>query len=247
MEYPATPNLVPGVLAAIDRARPAEFPGALRAVAVAAAVALIVAAALLAALDQSRDAIARFLGLAVEGEVIEILPTPAGQATVALPTPAAIEDIAEPIDLAGAGERLGFEPALPEDRTPMAAYYLEYRLDERPNSFVKPFLVVRFDGFDLWEATSEGLVGKGIYLGSDTVVEQTHVGKADAYWLEGGPRIVTIHAPGGEEIVGSGRTVTANALVWSIGNRYFRIEGDLELAEAVAIAESIAVRGQRPP
>ena len=92
-----------------------------------------------------------------------------------------------------------------------------------------------------WQTTVDGMVGKGLVYDGDAVVTATTVNGAEAYWITGGPRLVTMFGPQGERLVGSTRTVDANTLVWSDGERYFRIEGDLTLEEALAVAEGIGV------
>jgi hypothetical protein len=242
VDYPATPELAPAVIAAI-RAAPGQRPFTLAPFATAAALAAIaLTAGALLAIEPSRDAIAGFLGLRVEGERIEELPPPpAGPSLDELPTTVAIEAYAEPVTLAGAAELLGFAPSLPPALEATSYYFIEYRPGGWQTQFAKPTLIARYEGFDLWQTTADGLVGKGLVYDGDAVVAGTTVKGAEAYWITGGPRLVTLFAPNGDRLVGSTRTVEANTLVWAASGRYFRIEGDLTLEEALVVAEAIGV------
>ena len=242
VNYPTTPDLAPGVLAAIrhDRPMPAwrPFPLPAPGLVLAALAALLVG--VLVAVQPTRHALAELFGLAVEGERIENLPPPpAGPAIEDVPPPLAIESYAEPITLAAAAERLGFVPLLPPTLEPRSVYFISYLPAGWQPQFARPTLVVRYDGFDLWQTGADGFVGKGLTYDGDTVVRDTAVRGMEAYWITGGPRLVTMFTAEGERIVGSTRTVEANTLVWSVDGIYFRIEGGLRFEAALAIGESI--------
>jgi hypothetical protein len=239
VDYPTTPDFAPSVMAAIRR-QPEPRLSLVPSLGLAAAAAVALLVGTLLAVRSTREAIAGFLGLAVEGERIEVLPPPpAGPAIDELPPPLVIEAYADPITLAEAEELIGFAPALPPDLEPAGVYFIRYLPAGWQEAFARPTLVVRYDGFDLWQTSSDSFVGKGLVYDGDAVVTSTNVNGAEAYWITGGPRLVTIFSPSGERLVGSTRTVEANTLVWAAEGRYFRIEGDLELPEALAVAESI--------
>jgi hypothetical protein len=235
VEFPTTPDLAPGVLAAI-REDPVPQPAWGRrgwAVAIAATAVIVLVTAL--SIRESREAIAEFLGLAVEGERIEILPT---EAPEDLPEPQDLEDFARPVGLDDIAALVGFAPALPNGDAPGAAYYLEYTDMQPEGPLGKPFVVLDYGHYHIWQSTTAGLVGKGVYLGGEVVVEPAALGDG-AYWITGGPRLLVVELPGGVAIAGSERTVDANTLVWYEDDRYYRIEGDVGLDEALAIAESL--------
>jgi hypothetical protein len=236
VEYPTTPDLAPAVMAAIRSERADQEPPWGRygwVVALVAAAVMVLVAAV--SIRDSREAIAEFLGLGVVGERIEVLPT---EAPEDLPDPRNISDYARPIALADASNLVGFEPLLPGGVAPGGVYYLQYSQVQPEGTFGKPFVVLRYEGYDVWQSTTVGLVGKGLYLGGDTVVEQADIG-AEGYWITGGPRLIVVEAPDGSAIAGSERTVEGNTLVWYEGQRYFRIEGGVDLEEALAIARSL--------
>ena len=125
--YPAAPDLRAAVLSRITVAKPlpAKRPGAWGLAAGALAVLVIAFLATLTVSRDARDAVADFLGLAVEGERIEILPTPAGgQTATPFPTPVRLEQIAERVTRAQAVQRAGFEPQSRE----VARVQLQHRL-----------------------------------------------------------------------------------------------------------------------
>lgn len=231
LPYPPTPLMSDSVLQRI--ARPAPLGHRMASFGPAAAAVAIVLAAIVAlvSISSTRESIAGFLGLAVEGEEIEVLPTPRpGVSATPLPSPPALESIAERVAPAEAAAALGFEPAAPSGESPLAIYLLRYHN--------QPVVVLRFAEYDLWQAQPGGFVGKGITL-DGTVVEEARIGDLPAYWITGGPRLVTFRDADGSEIAGTQRTVTANTLVWSTPIRYYRIEGDITLGRALAIAATL--------
>jgi len=231
LEYPATPDMTGAVLGALESLPSAPGRAFLPRSVTAGAAVLIAALVALVVIPTTREGIAGFLGLAVEGERIEPLPTSAAaQTPTPFPAPPPLESIAEPATLAEAGDALGFEIAVPPGEGPSLVYLLRY---ER-----QPIAVLRFGSFDLWQGRLDGFVGKGILL-DGTVVTETTVLSEPAYWITGGPRIVTFHQPDGTEVTGSQRAVTANTLVWATETRYYRIEGELTLEQAVAIASTL--------
>lgn len=66
------------------------------------------------------------------------------------------------------------------------------------------------------------------------VVEETNVGGSPAAWTEG-PYLLVLR--GGT--VDDARLVTGRVLVWAEGEVTYRLESDLDLEEAVRIAESL--------
>jgi hypothetical protein len=231
LEYPATPDLAAAVLGAMEPppSTPARaFPPRSLTAGAAAIAAILVA---LLVIPATREGIAGFLGLAVEGERIEPLPTPLpGETPTPFPTPPPLESIAEPATLTEAGDALGFEIAVPPGEGSPLVYLLRYQRQR--------VAILRFPTFDLWQGQVQGFVGKGILL-DGTVVTETTVLSEPAYWITGGPRIVTFHNAEGTAVTGSQRAVTANTLVWATESRYYRLEGDLTLEQAVAIAATL--------
>jgi hypothetical protein len=85
---------------------------------------------------------------------------------------------------------------------------------------------------------SNAFVGKGIPReGLATVEEVSGLGD-EAFWVRG-ERIIYSVRPNGALVIGSERVTDANALIWDQDNALYRIEGDLDKDEAVAIAKSL--------
>lgn len=230
--YPATPDLERAVLTRLGTASPARaIPSWRLAIAGLAAPAVAFGLVLVASKDV-REAVADFLGLAVEGERIEVLPTtPAGTTATPFPTPVPLDRIARKVTLAEAATVAGFEPVLPTNLgVPAAVYVLG-----SPETIVVDYGAVQVWEFEL---ADEIFVGKGV-TGGGAVVAQVTVNGKPGYWITGGERIVTTMRADGTPVAGTMRTVLENALVWADDGLYRRIEGPATLEEAQAIAESM--------
>ena len=232
--FPPAPDLRPGVLARIERApaRGAPLP-AWRFVVAAVAVVTVVAALSLLVSRDARDAVAGFLGLAVEGERIEVLPAPPPD-TTATPFPTAgptpdFEQFARKVDRAEA-ERLAGPLAVPRSLGEPSGFYL---VTGGPDIVIADFGTVQ-----IWQMhyTGEYFIGKGIH-GGGTVVQEVTVGGHAGYWVSGGERLVSIASvASGAPLVGTERTVEANALLWASDGYYHRSEGAGTLEEAMRLA-----------
>ena len=260
--YPATPELAPGVLAqigsgdALPTAAPAYGWLLTRAFA-AAGIALLVAAAVLVTWRDAREAVADFLGLAVEGEQIRILPTPApGETPTALPADRPLESYATPTTLLGAQVRVNFEPQLPRgEGAPLGVYTIDYA--------GTPVVVLDYGRFALWQVRElvadkgvfdksvppatptpyppgPGVFEKGLFdKGTQRLAEATVQGRP-AYWISGGPHFVRFIGRSGTPVAGSERTVSRNTLVWrGPGGTNYRLEIDGTLEQALEIANSL--------
>ena len=237
MVYPATPDFAGslGWAAGVTTAPPvARLRPMLRLGLVAALVVVLVGGAALATLSSVRDTVADFLGLAVEGERIEHLPTPApGVTPTPFPTPQDIAAIATPATIDDLRRRLGREPALiPGRGTPQAMYTIDY------NGI--PSVVLDYGDLTLWE-TVGGVFEKFVFVKGATQgsVQETRVKGQPAYWIAGGGHIVRFLGADGKEVVGSQRTVLGATLVWHGATLGYRMETDLSMAEAIAIAEGL--------
>lgn len=220
--YPSTPTFANPAGAVLPRSR-----APLWRLAALATVILLVVGTLLA-VPRTRTAFAHFFGR-VQGERIEVLPTPAAGATASpFPTNVPFEQIAVPIAVGDVSARLHFTPALPNR-------------PDAPRYFVLPYagvgvLVLVYPDVTVWE-TPNFIYGKGVSEG--TSIQELTVKGQPAYWIEGGSRIVRILRPNGEEVVGTQRTVDKRTLIWRGELLTYRLEGDLGLADALAVAESL--------
>lgn len=230
--YPATPDLERAVVARLGGARRPRAVPPWRMALGGLAAAVVAFALVLATSEDARDAVADFLGLAVEGERIEVLPTaPAGMTPTPFPSVVTLDRLAERVTLAEAAAAAGFEPVLPSTMGEPAAVYLV----GGPETIVADYGAIQVWEFEL---ADEIFVGKGVTGGGEVVTQVTVNGKP-GYWITGGERIVTIIQADGTPVAGTTRTVVENALVWADGGLYRRIEGPGTLEGAMAIAESM--------
>ena len=233
--YPATPDLRASVLSRITVGRPAPSarPAGWRLAAGALSVLVVAFFATLVVSRDARDAVADFLGLAVEGERIEILPTPTGgQTATPFPPPVRLEQMAEKVTRGEAVRRAGFEPVLPASLGEPDAYYLL-----PVNS--RAVLIADYGDVQIWEFPLESglFIGKGIFDGGGgNPVAEVTVNGTPGYWIQGGARIVTVRDADGTTRSGTQRTVLTQALIWSERGIYRRIEGTTDREGALALA-----------
>jgi hypothetical protein len=240
--YPSTPNL------AARWVPPERRAGAVAGRWWLAAAAALAAVVLALAVPGAREGIAEFFGL-VRGQRFEPLPeasatasTPSEAGAAVTPavaptaTPAAVATPPDvlatgvPATLAEVIEALGHEPLLPEGYGDPLGLYLFAWGGNR-------VLVAQYRDFDLWQSRLVGFVGKG--LPESAIVGLVGVDGEPAYWVEGGGRVVTFHDGAGRPIAESRRQVDRNTLIWDGDGTYYRIETDLDVDEALAIARAL--------
>ena len=233
VSYPPTPSLAAAVNARLAH-QGSERPRRFRlAVAVAAALFLLAAATAVLLVRDSREAVADFLGLAVRGERIEILPAAPSPAPGVSPTPTAppLDAVAERTTLEVAAAVVPFEPYVPPGVAVTDVFLLEF--------LGVPGLVLRTPTFDLWQFENENVfIGKGGGAGHIRV-DTERVDGQPAYWVTGGPRVLVGRDAAGNETTGVEISTSVNALIWAEGGITFRLEGDLSREEAIAIAEAL--------
>lgn len=233
--WPETPDLRAFVMARVSASKPAAFSPRWRPVAIRAAVAIaavvLIAALVVGVSRDARDAVADFLGLAVEGEEIRVLPSPApGVTETPFPPPVPLEEIGTPVAPDEAARLMGFEPASPAGAgAPSAIYLIQY--------FDVPVLVLDYERFDLWESDL-GVFQK--FTKDVEQIEELTINGRPAYLIRGGPHIVRFVNAEGVVAAGSIRTVLAETLVWKGATTNYRLEFDaLSRNEAIALAESL--------
>jgi hypothetical protein len=187
----------------------------------------------LLALPTSRGAIADFFG--IEGSKVEFLPTPApGTTATPLPTPADVATTAERATLAEAEEALGFAPRLPGNAEPDAALLVRYA--------GQPVVILRYDGYDLWQTRMIAGSSFGKEPAPGGQVEEFLLSDGSpARWVTGAPHFVFYELPDGTRFASSERLIEQSTLIWNDGGVFHRMETDLPLEQAVAIAESLVV------
>jgi hypothetical protein len=220
IRYPQTPDFAPRIPAYERAERPRLLRGAL---AFSMVAVLVLTAAM--AIVPARDAIARFFG--VEGSRIEFVQTPPAETPV---NGSGLGPSATPVAPAEIEAITGFEPAL-VDGDLLEAFVVTYVRDA--------VAVLRYEDFDLWQARLEGEATFGKGLPPEAVVEELEVNGRPATWLTGAVHLVSYTNALGIQIYESQRAVERSTLIWRTENLFYRMETDLSLAEAVAIAETL--------
>jgi hypothetical protein len=243
VDYPSTPDIAAAVrarLAAHQAACPRTRPVAPRWVRPLAAGLAVLAVGLVVALSASsgaREALAEFLGLRVRGERVAILTPPAGGAgATPFASPVALEYYATPVASTELEALVGFEPQQPAgSRELLGTYVIDYDGLQ--------VAVLQFDEFDLWQVNLDRALfdkevpffEKGVRL-----LAETSVNGQPAWWIEGGGHIMRFVGSDGTVVAGSERTVDRNTLAWrSASGMNYRMETDLQMQEAVAIAQTL--------
>jgi hypothetical protein len=233
-QWPATPDLRPGVAHRMDRpAAPGRRLPSRRVLGTAVAALVLLVVTVLVN-PTTRSAIAEFFGL-VEGYRIEVLPTstpvePSSGTPAAAPTATPLEGVATRSTIEVASAAAGLTP------TQLAAA-------GEPEIYLaragRTFVILRYPRVDLWQSR-EGVPGMIVKtLPEGTVVETPLVRGRAAYWVSGVERTLRFLDGEGREIPGSARTVGRNALIWSGVDRLYRLETDLPLSEALRLADSL--------
>jgi hypothetical protein len=162
------------------------------------------------------------------------LPSPpAGTSATPFPTPADLPQTARSVALDDIADTVGFAVALPDDAGDLHQSYVVTYMAER-------IAILRYPGFDLWEAQLEsGLIaGKGVAPG--TRVEEFELREGvQARWITGAPHLLVFRTADGTDIEQSIRTVRRSTLIWRTGHAFYRIETDLPLDAATEIAASL--------
>lgn len=152
-------------------------------------------------------------------------PTGAGTVSHSL----SLLDLGQPTTLAEAGQRAGFTPHLPTALDEPDEVY-HHRVDLPALTYVwrGP------DGAPL-SLTQIGVAEFARKLIADGHIEDTTVNGAPAVWLSGPHTLQLL----GDRPPGA-LLITSNVLIWTQDGFTYRLEGDLTLEEAMAIAASVA-------
>jgi hypothetical protein len=223
IDYPPTPDLASGFWRRLESS-PTPAPSAqnlrfagLAAVAAVAAIALVVAV-----IAPARDAAADLF------DRINIFEM--DRSTEGLPT----DITGEPSTLEQAQTALGARILQPGD----PSLRLERVLLQNYGEVYVAVLFYQGDDTSFALFASNAFVGKGLPSGGDATAEQVDGLDGEAYWLTG-RRIVQSLRSDGAVITGSERVTDANTLIWAQDEFMYRIEGDLDKDEAIAIAQSL--------
>ncbi len=251
--YPPTPALALRVRAALDQAPASRRQWLPRRTFVTLA-ALVIAAGLLLAFPEAREALAQFLGLRTI-RILPVTPTPTltapatsvpGAQGVPGPTPT-VPTAPSPTrggarvqccstTLGDVQARARFKILLPPSESPTRVY-----LQELPNFGDAQQMILVFGDpnsprFSLYEATGF-LYGKLVSGG--TVIEEAQVRGQRALWLSGAPHALVYLDANGQSQFQSEQTVNANTLAWEMGAVTYRLETNVSKDEAIRFAESL--------
>jgi hypothetical protein len=228
IDVPETPDLVPAVLARIGSRSIPAGPARRRW---ALAIALIVVAALAAtlAIPDARSALFRFLSIGGERiEVVDSLPEVPVQEDLAL-------TLGEEVTLEEARDASSF-PLRELDESPDRVFrgdrgtvWFLYGSEERPR------LLVAQSSLRL--PTDEEILLKKL-AGPETRVEMVDVDGSPGIFLSGESHFLFLLDEYGLVVEDSAR-LARDVLIWERDGIGYRLEGDIELDEALRVAESL--------
>ncbi|HET7481594.1 MAG TPA: hypothetical protein VFK89_01910 [Actinomycetota bacterium] len=238
IDYPPAPQIAAAAVAQIRRDGPRRAPRITwRAVALAAAVVVVAFALALVASPSVRHAVADFIG--VDGARISFdnPPSPTGQIGehLAIGKPSTIDRVEQKTSFpVGVPSVLGDPDAVYFDSLVSGgAVWLVYEpRDDLPasgNTGVGALITEFQARFD------REIVQK--YADMGTVVRRTTVAGEDAFFLSGRPHLLYIDRDG--NTLEDDPRLVGNVLIWEAGNVTYRLEADVGLRRAVAIASSI--------
>jgi hypothetical protein len=218
LDFPAEPDLVPGVRARIARRRSWVRPLAF------AAALLVVGFGIAMAVPEARSAILRFFHIGVVTvERVEALPAAEERPLAA--------GLGPPLSRAQAEARSGIRIELPDfEGSPPQRYYARPGLIAALFQFdSKPILLAEITGDQV------GIVKK--LAGPETEVEPAQIG-AFGLWIEGGRHVLTWEfEPGKTRRVAT--RLAGNVLIWLRNDRTYRLEGDLHKGQMLELARQI--------
>ena len=229
LAYPVTPDLVPAVLARLERRRHFVWR---RPLVVALATLVVVFVGVVAVSAGARSAIRDLFDIGgVTIERVDELPT----------TPTRTQPFfGERVTLEEAQRVAEFRILRPRGAgldEPDEVYYRDFpsggAVTLLHGSLSRPRLALT-----QWLGQSVAPVVKKVVPG-ETRVERTLVSGRPAVWLSGAPHEVVSFGRGGQEAYPERLYLAGNVLVWERNGRAFRLEADVGRERAVEIAESV--------
>jgi hypothetical protein len=215
LDFPPQPDLVRAVRARLER------PQAWRRPLVFAVALVVVAFGIAMAVPEARSAILRFFHIgSVTVERVETLPRAEERPLAAGLGPALSRRAAE--------ARASLPIVLPDGRTPKR-YYV------RPG-LIATILEHRGKPVLLAEMRNDQVSVAKKFASPATNVEPALVGEF-GLWIEGGEHVLTWVFGGEEQRIE--RRLAGNVLIWLVGNRTFRLEGDLDKSQMLDLAREI--------
>ena len=241
LEWPATPNLAPGVRRQIAQSR---FRFDRRWTMAAAAVILALAA--LAAYAPSREAIAGWIDVHTFFRTVPHLATP----TPLPPGPLGRRlGLGSPTTLPQARTSVRWQVLIPASLGQPNEVYLQPPSDAPSGGEVtlvyaaRPGLPAAGEtGVGVLVTEARGSVNSTYFaktIGPGTTIEPVSVGAISGYWIAGAPHVFGFTDSAGDVRFETLRLAT-NTLLLDIGGTVVRIEGNLTQAQALAIAATLA-------
>jgi hypothetical protein len=252
LQFPPAPDLAAAVTARIEQgpagalARRRWWPGLAgwRRLAVAGLAVLLLAAAVLVASPGTREAVARRLGL--RGVGVQIGGPPPPTVTTAPGTRLDL-GLGERVTLEEARRRVGFPVLVPGaagfarpdavfvNQTVPAGGRVDLVYRARPGLPASSFtdaglLITQFQG-QVEPAFLKKVTGAGM-------VQSVAVGGEPGYFFSGEPHFFSYRDSSGQFREEQTR-LAGNTLIWQRGDLTLRLEGNLPMKEALAIAESM--------
>jgi hypothetical protein len=233
IEWPVAPNLAPAVRRRLEAEPERRFARTGRRALVIALAVLVVAAGAVMAVPSARTAVLEWLGLrGVTVERVETLPTvPEQPDELGVGELVSADEAAELAEFPlpdAAGTSLGSPDEIrytPDVGNGQVAYIWR---DE--DGRIATLLTVFRAGID------EAYIEKMVDASGD--FEQVEIDGQSGIWVEGLHFFMYV-LPSGEGLNETAR-LARNALLWENGDLLYRLEGDLTLAQARAIAADLA-------
>ena len=229
--FPETPDLATSVASRIPSQPVGErwWRRRRRTLALAVAVSLVAIGAAFA-VPQARSTILRWFGFGgIEVRLVDRLPP--------VPTESVLQ-VGVRVTLDEAQRRAGFRvlvPSGPALGDPDAVYVGHFVVTEATLLYGRPGSVRLL----LTEAVGRlNIAFAGKILGPGTRLKRLTLGGRPALWIEGSPHVFYFVATGGQIAQGSLR-LAKDTLLWQRGKLVLRLEGDLTLAQALAVARSL--------
>ena len=228
--FPDPPDLTSRVSARLER-MPSPGRGARRrVVAVLVAATLVVALASAAlAVPEARSRVLHWFGIGgVRVQLVDTLPPVAEGKPLS---------VGVPVSLAEARARVGFQILLPGSDVgpPDDVYVGHFSVDEVTLLYGRPHRV-RLLLTEAVGTLNTAFAAK--YVQSSAQVKQLEIGGRPAVWIAGAPHEFVFVAPNGG-VVSAPLRLDKNTLLWQRGKLFLRLEGDLQLAQALRIARTL--------
>ncbi len=228
--FPDPPDLARSVTARLGReVMPVRRARRRATVALVAATLLVALVSAVLAVPEARSRVLHWFGIGgVRVEFVDTLPP------VTVRTPLSI---GVPVSLADARTRVRFRILLPgaELGPPDVVYVGHFAVDEVTLLYGRP------DRVRLLLTQAAGTLNSAFaakYVQGSAHVKLLTIGGRPAVWIAGAPHEFVFVTPTGQ-IASAPLRLDKNTLLWQRGDLFLRLEGDLQLDQALRIAHSL--------